>query len=104
MELAAIPGGAFFGALGAAWSAGRARVQITALMSASFAGEAVIFHQLADPAAVPYLIAAAGALPMLLVSRTEDRLRAVALALPLVLAAVLAEGSVFLATGYLIRA
>jgi hypothetical protein len=100
----AVPTGATFGALGSLWSAGRGRVKVAALMSACFAGEAIIFERLADPAAVPYLLACAAALPLLLVRRTSDRVRALALALPLVAAAILAEGSVILATGYLIRA
>src|SRR5207248_1226494 len=38
----AVPGGAAFGALGALWRSGRAAVLSTALLAASFAGEALI--------------------------------------------------------------
>jgi hypothetical protein len=64
----------------------------------------VIFERLADPDAAPYLIATAAVLPLLLLRGTAERMRALALSVPLVVAAIVAEGSVFLATGYLIRA
>ncbi|HYZ28079.1 MAG TPA: DUF6518 family protein [Thermoleophilaceae bacterium] len=100
----AVPGGAVFGALGAAWSNGRLRIAIAALMSACFAGEALLFARFADPVAAPYLMATAALLPVVMLRGSRARLRAVALSVPLVAATVVAEASVFVATGYLIRA
>ena len=100
----AIPGGAVFGALGAAWSSGRRQIAIAALMSACFAGEALLFARFADPVAAPYLMATAALLPIVLLRGSRARLRAIALSVPLVAATVMAEASVFVATGYLIRA
>jgi hypothetical protein len=100
----AVPGGAAFGALGSLWTTGRHRIAIAALLSACFAGEAILFHRFADPAATPWLMAAAALLPLALLRGTGARLRALALAVPLVALAIVAEGSVFLTTGYLIRA
>jgi Family of unknown function (DUF6518) len=97
----AVPGGAVFGALGSRWSQGRDRVPIAALMAACFAGEAVLFRRFIDPAATPYLLAMAAAMPPLLLARARDRLRAAALALPLVGVAVFAEAYVLVATGYM---
>jgi hypothetical protein len=102
--IVAIPGGAVFGALGSVWTAGRARVQIAALMSACFAGEAILFERFADRTAAPFLLLVAVALPLLLVRERGERMRTIALAVPLVVAAIVAEGAVFLGTGYLIRA
>ncbi|HEX6712812.1 MAG TPA: DUF6518 family protein [Thermoleophilaceae bacterium] len=100
----ALPGGAVFGTLGSLWSAGRERVTISAVLAACFLGEAVIFDRFLDPAAAPYLLGAAVAMPVLLLRRTADRLAALALALPFMAAAVVVEGVVFLSTGYLISA
>ena len=99
----AVPGGAVFGAFGAAWSNGRRRIAIAALMSACFAGEALLFARFADAAAAPYLLATAALLPVVMLRGNGARLRAVALSVPLVAATVVAEASVFVATGYLIR-
>jgi hypothetical protein len=98
------PGGAAFGALGSRWSAGRERVTIAALLSACFAGEALIFYRFADPAAAPYLLTTATLLPLVMLGRTGERLRAMALAIPFLALTVVAEVSVFLATGYLVQA
>jgi hypothetical protein len=100
----AVPGGAVFGALGAAWSNGRRPVAIVALMSACFAGEALLFARFAYRTAAPYEMAIAALLPVVMLRGNAARLRAVALSLPLVAATVVAEATVFLATGYLIRA
>jgi hypothetical protein len=99
--LVAVPGGAGFGAMGARWSQGERRVPIAALLTASFAGEALLFREFIDPAATPYLLAAAAAMPLLLLNRARDQIRAAALALPLVGVAVFAEAYVFVATGYM---
>jgi hypothetical protein len=96
----AVPAGAAFGALGARWSQGEERVLIAALMTACFAGEALLFRGLVDARATPYLLTAAAVMPLVLVSRPADRLRALALAGPLVGVAVLSEVYVFLTTGY----
>ena len=100
----AIPGGAVFGTLGALWSSGREQVAITAVLAACFLGEAAIFDRFADPAAAPYLLSVAIALPILLLHRTTDRLAALALAVPFMAAAVVTEGVVFFSTGYLVSA
>ena len=99
----AVPGGAIFGALGSMWAADRARVTIAALLTACFAGEAIIFAGLYHAAAAPFLLTTAALLPLILVRSAADRMRALALALPLVLLAVAAEASVLAATGYLVR-
>jgi hypothetical protein len=97
----AVPGGALFGTLGSLWSAGRARVTIAAILSACFAGEALIFDRFADPAATPYLMAAAAATPLLLLRRPFERVCALGLAIPFIAAAVVAEAFVLFTTAYL---
>jgi Family of unknown function (DUF6518) len=100
----AIPSGALFGALGSVWSSGRARVPVAALLSACFAGEAILFEEFVDGAAAPFLMAVAVAWPVLLLRGRGDRMRALVLAVPLVIAAIVAEAAVLLSTGYLTRA
>ena len=101
--LVAVPAGALFGALGSVWASGRARVPIAALLTACFAGEAIIFAGLFNAAAAPFLIAAAVMLPLVLVRGPAHQARALALAVPLVAVAIVAEAGILAATGYLIR-
>jgi hypothetical protein len=98
----ALPGGAAFGALGAVYAGGRARVLATALLAASFGGEAILFALLVHHPgrAGTYLLAAAMAVPFLLLRRARERLAAVGAAALLAGAAVVAEGGVFVATHY----
>jgi hypothetical protein len=99
---AAVPGGAAYGALGALWRAGRHDVLAAAVLSASLAGEALIFVLLRSDGrlAGPALFALAAALPVLLVRDGHRRVRVAALATVLTLAAVVAEVVVIRATGY----
>jgi Family of unknown function (DUF6518) len=98
----AVPGGAAFGALGALYASGRARVLATSVLAASFGGEAVLFALLVHHPgrAGTYLLAAAMALPFLLLRLARERLLALGAAMVLAGAAVVAEGSVFVVTRY----
>jgi hypothetical protein len=97
-----VPGGALFGALGALYARGRARVMATAVLTACFAGEAVLFALLVHHPgrAGTYLLAVAMALPFLLLRRARERLLALVLSAVLACAALVAEGSVFVLTRY----
>jgi hypothetical protein len=66
-----VPGGALFGALGALYASGRARVTAASILAACFAGEAVLFALLVSRPgrAGTYLLAVAMALPFLLLRR-----------------------------------
>jgi hypothetical protein len=98
----AVPGGAAFGALGALYASGRARVLATSVLAASFGGEAVLFALLVHHAgrAGTYLLAAAMALPFLLLRRWRERGLALCGTAVLAGAAVVAEGGVFVVTRY----
>jgi hypothetical protein len=98
----ALPGGAAFGALGALYASGRARVLTTSALAASFGGEAVLFALLVHHPgrAGTYLLAAAMALPFLLLRRARERLLALGAGMLLAGAAVVAEGGVFVVTRY----
>jgi hypothetical protein len=98
----AVPGGAAFGALGSTYTRGRARVIAVAVLTASFAGEAILFALLVPHPgrAGTYLLAAAMALPFLLLRRASERLRALAASAVLAGAALIAEGGVFVVTRY----
>jgi hypothetical protein len=97
-----VPGGAAFGALGAVYAAGRARVLAASVLTAAFAGEAVLFALLVPAAGRPgtILLAIALALPFLLLRRARERALALAASALLAGAAVVAEGSVFVLTNY----
>jgi Family of unknown function (DUF6518) len=96
------PGGGLFGMLGALYARGRARVIAASVLSACFAGEAVLFALLVQHPgrAGTYLLAAAMALPFLLLRRARERLTAVAAGAVLAGAALVAEGGVFVITRY----
>jgi hypothetical protein len=96
------PGGAAFGALGALYADGRARVLATSLLAAALAGEAMLFALLVPSPGRPgtYLLAAAIATPFLLLRRARERALAVFGTALLAGAAVVAEGSVFMVTRY----
>jgi Family of unknown function (DUF6518) len=98
----AVPGGACFGALGALWASGRARVLAVSVLAASFGGEALLFALLVPAPGRPgtYLLAAAMAVPFLLLRRTWERVAALCAAALLAGAAVVAEGGVFVVTRY----
>lgn len=98
----AVPGGAGFGALGALWANGRARVLPVAVLAASLGGEAVLFALLVHHPgrAGTYLLAAAMATPFLLLRRARERIAALSAAAVLAGAAVVAEGGVFVVTRY----
>jgi hypothetical protein len=98
----AVPGGAAFGALGALWASGRARVLAAAVLAAALGGEAVLFALLVPGPGRPgtYLLAAAIAVPFVLLRRARERLLAVCAAALLAGAAVVAEGGVFVVTRY----
>ena len=100
--LVAVPGGAGFGALGALWASGRWRVVGVAVLAASFGGEAALFALLVPGPGRPgtYLLAAAMAVPFLLLRRARERLAALAAGALLAGAAVVAEGGVFVVTRY----
>src|SRR4051812_8637569 len=98
----AVPGGACFGALGALWASGRARVIAVSVLAASFGGEALLFALLVHHPgrAGTYLLAAAMAVPFLLLRRARERLMALGAGAVLAGAAVLAEGGVVVVTRY----
>jgi hypothetical protein len=98
----AVPGGAAFGALGALWASGRARVPAVAVLAASFGGEAMLFALLVPGPGRPgtYLLATALAVPFVLLQRMRERLAAVGAAAVLAGAAIVAEGGVFFVTRY----
>ena len=98
----AVPGGAAFGALGALYAGGRARVLASSVLTAAFVGEAVLFALLVPAAGRPgtILLAVALALPFLLLRRARERALALASSAVLAGAAVVAEGSVFALTKY----
>ncbi|HKP90922.1 MAG TPA: DUF6518 family protein [Thermoleophilaceae bacterium] len=96
------PGGALFGALGALYAAGRARVVATTVLAAALGGEAILFALLVPSPGRPgtYLLAAAIAVPFLLLRRARERALAVCGTALLAGAAVVAEGGVFAVTRY----
>lgn len=98
----AVPGGAAFGALGALWASGRARVAAVSMLAASFGGEAVLFALFVHHPgrAGTYLLAAAMATPFLLLHRADERAAALCAGALLAGAAVMAEGGVFVVTRY----
>jgi hypothetical protein len=97
-----IPGGALFGALGALYARGRARVIAAAVLTASFAAEAILFALIVHHPgrAGTYLLAAAMAAPFLLLRRMRERLLAVVVSAFLASAALIAEASVLLVARY----
>lgn len=99
----AVPGGALFGALGAAWRGGRLPVLSVAVLTASFAGEGLLFGLLVHHPgqAGTWLVAVALALPVAMLRGVSERVRALALAGVLAGAAIAAEGAVLVATSYI---
>ena len=97
-----VPTGAAFGALGASYARGRARVMAASVLAAAFAGEAVLFALLVrhPGRAGTYLLAVGMAVPFLLLRRARERLLALATSAFLAGAALVAEGGVFLVTRY----
>jgi len=104
--LVAVPGGAAFGALGTTYAhaRGRARVLAASLLTAAFAGEAVLFALLVHHPgrAGTYLLAIAMALPFLLLRRARERLLALTISAFLAGVALVAEGGVFVVTRYMV--
>jgi uncharacterized protein DUF6518 len=98
----AVPGGGVFGALGCSYARGRARVLTASVLTAAFAGEAILFALLVQHPgrAGTYLLAVAIALPFLLLDRARERIAALAASAFLAGAALIAEGGVFLVTRY----
>ena len=98
----AVPGGAAFGALGASFARGRARVFAASVLAGSFAGEAVLFALLVHHPgrAGTYLLAVAMALPFLLLRRARERLQSVVTTAFVAGVALVVEGGVFAVTRY----
>jgi hypothetical protein len=100
--VAAAPGGALFGWLGATWRSGRAVVAIAALVSGALVAEGLIFAlwRLEDRLAGPALIGLAAAALVTLVPAGGARVRALGLTALVTVVALAAAGAVIHATGF----
>jgi hypothetical protein len=100
--VAAAPGGAVFGWLGATWRSGRAVVAIAALVSGALVAEGLIFAlwRVDDRLAGPALIGLAAAALVTLAPAGAARFRALGLAALVTVVALAAAGAVIHATGF----
>lgn len=100
--VAAAPGGALFGWLGATWRSGRAVVAIAALVSGALVAEGLIFAlwRIEDRLAGPALIGLAAAALVTLVPAGAARFRALGLTALVTAVALAAAGAVIHATGF----